>query len=65
MRKTLTGANLNVLRRISYWALGVALLLLVVIATFQAINLQLDLERDERERRAVLVVGAHPRHETP
>ena len=52
MRKALTGANLNVLRRISYWALGVALLLLVVIATFQAINLQLDLERDERERAA-------------
>lgn len=42
--------NPNVLRRLSYWALGIALLLLVVIATFQAINLQLDLERDERER---------------
>ncbi len=42
--------NSNILRRLSYWALGIALLLLVVIATAQAIDMQLDLERDELER---------------
>ena len=42
--------NTHVLRRLSYWALGIALLLLVVIATAQAIDMQLDLERDELER---------------